>query len=274
VTEWFLSCEVKDFLKSSHGYLWHCHGESDRLSLSGLVRLLSTFCMVTVIKGDGDLDCRLRCSCMLSGKGGRCAHMAFAAYLHGHDSKHFEEMVEQTRKKPKKNLDRSAPLDLRKVSFNEKSIPAEECWKCLFQRCSNVYERYFKNGSVNKMQGKHGIETSPVKDKVTKQAEGQKTREETLMDIGCSLTDSEWSIQFSALREIKKLGVTWDEANSHRIGKNVGVITKKGEGTFKALAHSICKKWTEEKALKKRRLNEPLKSPQQNEEKQPSGSQG
>ena len=81
-------------------------------------------------------------------------------------------------------------------------------------------------------------------------------------------------MQISSLREIKKLGVSWDEANSHRIGKNVAAIAENGEGTFKALAHTIWKKWTEEKALKKRRLNEPLKSPQQNEEKQPSGSQG
>ena len=101
------------------------------------------------------------------------------------------------------------------------------------------------------------------------------TRNARLMQISDSLSKGDcWVATFNSLREIKKLGVSWDEANSHRIGKNVAAIAENGEGTFKALAHTIWKKWTEEKALKKRRLNEPLKSPQQNEEKQLSASQG
>ena len=227
--------QVKSALEMSG--LWH-YNDSDRLSLSGIQMLLNTICMVTVIKGEEDLLRRLRCSCTLAAKGGKCSHMAFAAFLHGHQSTQLEKVLEQISKKgivPSADLPRMHVL---KNTCSNAKVPSASAWKTMAQIMSEAAERY--RHSKKKKQGPDGdaVNTTPAKEK-----NKPLSRTEMLKVIAGKLLIGTWEDQFTGMHMAIKHRVSPDEARSHRIHRTIFSISQEGTGPLRKMANDMCTAW-------------------------------
>lgn len=227
--------QVKSALEMSG--LWH-YNDSDRLSLSGIQMLLKTICMVTVIKGEEDLLRRLRCSCTLAAKGGKCSHMAFAAFLHGHQSTQLDKVLERISKKgivPSVDLPR---LHMLKKTCSNAKVPSASAWKTMAQISSEAAERY--RHSKKKKQGPDGdaVDTTPAKEK-----NKPLSRTEMLKVIAGKLLIGTWDDHFTGMHMAIKHRVSPDEARSHRIHRTIFSISQEGTGPLRKMANDMCTAW-------------------------------
>ena len=253
---------MQAFLQAAPGLLWHSN-DLDRLSLSGITQVLATLCMVVVMKGDEEISQRTRCSCILAARGGKCSHMAIAAFLHGHYSEYFDQLVEHTRKKPKPVQESLRALELRKTCTSRPKIPDFDTWKKLIDVSIAASK---KNKKRNRDEEDTDlIERSPAREKETKQ-DAEEVRNEILKKIGEQLASTHFQPRFSNLHMCIKLSVTVDEAKKHKIGKFANQIVKKGSsGPLKDLADKVLKNWYEQELAKRKeakRKQESQKEPQ------------
>ena len=243
--------QVREFLQGAPGLLWHSN-DLDRLSLSGITQVLTTLCMVVVMKGDEEISQRTRCSCILAARGGKCSHMVIASFLHGHYSEYFDQLVEQTRKKPKPVQESLQALELRKTCMSGPQIPDFETWKQLIDVSIAASKKNKKRRRDD--EDTDLMQRSPAREKEAKQ-DAEEVRNEILKKIGEQLASTQFQPKFSSLHTCINLTVTVDEAQKHKIGKIVFQIAKKGSsGPLRNLADKVLKNWYEEELAKRKEV--------------------
>ena len=234
-----MTVQVQEVLKLAPGLLWHSD-DVHRVSISGLTELLATLCMVVVLKGEGGISQRLRCSCMLASKGGKCSHMAISCFLHGEYKEYFHELIECTRKRPTSPEDLLLRVENRKRPVSRAKVPNATALKRLSQIAREASVKYKRRQRSE--QDTDVFESTPVKKKV-KMDDPVEIRRETLRAVARKVESDEFQQMFSGLHMIQNENVSVREAEEHLIRKKVEEMKDSKQVSMRSLAGKVIRTW-------------------------------
>lgn len=220
--------------------LWHA--EAGRLSLTKLKEVLANVCVVTCCAGRENVLDRVHCTCLYYQKTSRCSHMAFAAFLQGHCTEYFQELIEFAQKGGP-DPDPVKSVKLERKMYSRASVPSAAAWKRMAQICSEASEKYrqrkkAKTGSV--------MESTPQKECGQEPQEaGERTAALELI-LG-KLGAKDFHANFAGMHLCVKHGVTVVEAQNLGLGKLVLDLKKKTtSGPTRKLAEQLLNGWVAE----------------------------
>ena len=220
--------------------LWH--SSANRLSLSAVQRLFTTFCIVTVIRGTSDVLTRIRCSCILFGKHGRCAHQSLTAFLEGHIADQFTDLREQTKRNPQTAMQVCGRIE--RKQYSRAALPSATAWRKAADIAAQAAEKYKKRKAVTKSEA---IDcTPPSKQAKTDEDSPAAKRKLEIENIKAKLSASDFHSQFSGLHGCLSSEISLQEAKDWGIGFLVNEVKKKSkQGTVLKLADRLLESWLE-----------------------------
>ena len=237
--------QVQKQLQKSPG-MWH--EEAGRLSLTKVKEVLANVCVVTLVAGAEDVLDRLRCSCLYFAKASRCCHVVFVAFLLGHHTDYFTELMEYT----KKNGPQEPPAEgikLEKKQYRRAAVPTASAWKRMAEICSAASEKYrAKKRQKTKAQAQGVMQTTPSKEEAGK---GQKRdlRLLSLETIRDKLGAKDFHANFAGMHLCIKNAVAVQEAKDYGFGTLIlDLKNRSTSGPTKALADKLLKAWVGEAA--------------------------
>lgn len=228
-------------LQKSPG-MWH--EEAGRLSLTKVKEVLANVCIVTLVAGSEDVLERLRCSCLYFAKASRCCHVVFVAFLLGHHTEYFTDLMEYTKKgSPQQPL--AECIKLEKKQYSRAAFPSACAWKRMAEICSAATEKY-KKRQKTKGEARGVMQTTPSKEEA---GQGQKRdpRLQNLETIRDKLGAKDFHANFAGMHLCVKHAVTVQEAKDYGFGTMILELKKRSTSNpTKALADRLLKAWVSE----------------------------